>query len=1302
MKLKKLLSLLMVICLIISLQPLGSKFAFAAFDALDSALNVDGGTLDFTNDAVYSWVVDTTTHSGRTTAASNITGLSNTTTTLTLNAGTLSTNKVIEFEWNVISEYSKDILYFIVNGTPYGNNSGQSGIWETFKYVIPSQGSYTFTWVYSKDNAYDGGADTCWIDNVKIVNYVPAEGVSVSPLNSDLNIGFTEQLTAEVFPSTATYKTVSWASDNESVATVNSLGVVTGKGQGLAHIIATTKNDGGIVGEANVNVLPPVATTGVTLNYSTGMLLVGDTGALVATITPALASYRTITWTTTSSAIASVDTAGKVTGKAEGTATIIAHTETGGFYAQCVVTVITETSLQDQTHLAYTPVSVGSTTSLTFDWQHSSYVLYSRPPLMPATTALGFSVYLTAGQKVSFETGGSANVDTYLDLYDSGFNRLAFDDDNGAAGFSFIDTYFAPYTGTYYLLVSGYETNDKGTFNLYVTEVPPVPVTGVSFNQDTFSVPLDHTLPLSYTIMPGNADYQGVTFDSSNESSIMVNAAGEVTGVAPGSSVITITTVQGGFTDTCVVSVGYTPVTSISYDTDAVIVGLNKTKTLQYTIEPAAAQLRGVAFTSNNLSVATVDAAGIVTAVGLGNAVITVTTDDCDKTDTCSVKVVEVNVSTCASVTLEAGDVWGDGTGYQLLLDAHADAYGRLFQKTGALNVSGDVPSSVYNQFEQKIPVNADGVLTTTNIVVNNSITILIPAGVYDYCITNPVPNKKVWIANTVAGSPGRYDNFNFQAGYSYKFVITSNGSSIPSFKRDITTLTYSYTGAGLNKYSVDYTVSGTGGTLGGKTHLDIEEGYTLTAADLPTPIPDAGRYFLAWNPIPVGTEINGNKSFTASFAIHTYTVTFKDWNETVLKTQTDVPYGTAAAAPALPNNKPGYNCIGWDKEFSFVSGNLAVKAVYEINKFAVNLPTGQGFTAIPEGTSTSPVNLGGNFTFRVALGSNYSHSTITVRSNGTALTPVQGVYTISNITAIQTVTIDGVVLNNAIYTALDAAIAMAPDYADSFYTTVTIDDFRNAVTAGQGIDRNLNVLSQNVIDAAAETIVTAYENLELKPAVYTALDAALSLIPVYNEVYYTETTLTAFNNTLSVGQSLSRSLNIAQQATIDNAAAAINSAYANLVLRPDPTQFSIKSTSSLAIERTGDLDTITGFNVRSNNVANIISQFDNFAVITIEDVNGVPLGSGLVGTGAVIKLLNKDGIAVERVTVIVYGDTDCNGLADGNDATIASLIAGGMLTEAQVGEVVYNAADANHDGLINNADVALLEQSGLFLGLYA
>ena len=131
-----------------------------------------------------------------------------------------------------------------------------------------------------------------------------------------------------------------------------------------------------------------------------------------------------------------------------------------------------------------------------------------------------------------------------------------------------------------------------------------------------------------------------------------------------------------------------------------------------------------------------------------------------------------------ASVTLTAGDVWQDGSGYQMLLDEDAIAYGTIIPETGPLTESGNASAETYAEFEYKIPENADGALTTTNIVLDASVTILIPAGVYDWCITNPTPGDRMWIASSNGSIGGRADDFEFISGVGYEFVVSLGGQN--------------------------------------------------------------------------------------------------------------------------------------------------------------------------------------------------------------------------------------------------------------------------------------------------------------------------------------------------------------------------------------------------------------------------------------------------------------------------------------------------------------------------------------------
>ena len=131
-----------------------------------------------------------------------------------------------------------------------------------------------------------------------------------------------------------------------------------------------------------------------------------------------------------------------------------------------------------------------------------------------------------------------------------------------------------------------------------------------------------------------------------------------------------------------------------------------------------------------------------------------------------------------AQVTLTAGNVWDDGTGYQMLLDADATAYGTIIPETGGLNTSGDVSAETYAEFEYKIPENADGALATANIVIDSSVTITIPAGTYDWCITNPTPGDRMWIASENGTIGGRYNDFTFESGVAYEFIVSLGGQN--------------------------------------------------------------------------------------------------------------------------------------------------------------------------------------------------------------------------------------------------------------------------------------------------------------------------------------------------------------------------------------------------------------------------------------------------------------------------------------------------------------------------------------------
>jgi uncharacterized protein YjdB len=82
-----------------------------------------------------------------------------------------------------------------------------------------------------------------------------------------------------------------------------------------------------------------------------------------------------------------------------------------------------------------------------------------------------------------------------------------------------------------------------------------VPVTGVSLNKNTMTLTVGGTEQLTHTIQPSNATNQSVTWETSNSAVATTVANGLVTAIAPGSATITVRTVDGNYTATCVVTV---------------------------------------------------------------------------------------------------------------------------------------------------------------------------------------------------------------------------------------------------------------------------------------------------------------------------------------------------------------------------------------------------------------------------------------------------------------------------------------------------------------------------------------------------------------------------------------------------------------------------------------------------------------------------------------------------------------------------------------------------------------------------
>ena len=209
---------------------------------------------------------------------------------------------------------------------------------------------------------------------------VDVTGVTLNKQTASIEAGKSETLTATVAPENATNKKVTWSSSNEAVATVAD-GVVKAKAEGKATITVKTEQ-GGFEDKCEVTVTEStgVRVTGVELDKDSYEIMEGLTVTLKATVKPADATNKDVTWSSSDETVATVEN-GLVTTLKPGTVTITVKTVDGDFTATCVITVNRE-SPPLPGEVVFTKVTADQA-----DWSGQYLLVYEKS----ATEALVFN-----------------------------------------------------------------------------------------------------------------------------------------------------------------------------------------------------------------------------------------------------------------------------------------------------------------------------------------------------------------------------------------------------------------------------------------------------------------------------------------------------------------------------------------------------------------------------------------------------------------------------------------------------------------------------------------------------------------------------------------------------------------------------------------------------------------------------------------------------------------------------------------------------------------------------------------------
>ena len=341
-----------------------------------------------------------------------------------------------------------------------------------------------------------------------LVTSIKSNPISISTIT----VGATQQLIATVFPANSTNKAVTYSSSNTKIANVSSTGLVTGVGIGGPVNIMITATDGSRVAVAVPVIVAAIPVTSITsVPNIVSTLTIGGTQQLVATVLPANASDKAVTYLSSNTNIATVSANGLVTGLAIG----------GPF--NIMITSKFNSRITSIVPVTVTPILVTSITS---------------SPSVIAALKIGAKQQLTPNVFPSNATNNDVT-------YSSSNVSVARVSPNGLVT--------AVATGTANIVI--WATDGSGVTRTVSVIVVPIPVTSISASSIT-ALPVGTTQKITPTILPVNATNKVLTYTSSDTSKVTVTAGGFVKGIAVGFANVVIATTDGsGVTKTISVTV---------------------------------------------------------------------------------------------------------------------------------------------------------------------------------------------------------------------------------------------------------------------------------------------------------------------------------------------------------------------------------------------------------------------------------------------------------------------------------------------------------------------------------------------------------------------------------------------------------------------------------------------------------------------------------------------------------------------------------------------------------------------------
>ncbi len=506
------------------------------------------------------------------------------------------------------------------------------------------------------------------------VNYVTVASVSVTPPVANVDDGGTVTLVAtprDAQGNPLTGRVVSWSSSSPAVATVSSTGVVTGVSAGTATITATSD---GKSGTATLTVDPPVAASvSVTLNSPT--LDEGQTTQAFAQVRDASGTTiqgSAMVWVSSDESIASVSPSGLVTAIAAGTVSIESRTAQG-VKGGAALTVTANAAPVASIKMSFSPPTIGTgqvaqvipvlrdaagrvLTGRSIGYSSLQMVFATVSPSGLVTGVAAGKAYIVAtsggvrGEAPVTVTSGSPTASrvnisvptTTLQVGDTARATAQAVDAAGSPIGGLAYTWRSSDSTVVRVATTGRITALKagsanvsataigitGSLGVTVVAQTSAPVASVSFSLNSASLQPGQTTQGTAVLRDaaGNAlSGRPIAYSSSNTSVAVISPSGLVTGVSPGSAILTAT--SGGISGSANLSVTATVgAASVAVTLTPGTIGVGQAATASALVRSASGSVisnPSIAWSSSNTGVATITPAGSIVAIAQGSATIT-------------------------------------------------------------------------------------------------------------------------------------------------------------------------------------------------------------------------------------------------------------------------------------------------------------------------------------------------------------------------------------------------------------------------------------------------------------------------------------------------------------------------------------------------------------------------------------------------------------------------------------------------------------------------------------------------------